>query len=151
MMEYTEHIEGQELLELVPQRPPMLMVDQFLGISDGVSWSGLTVRPDNVFCTGGVFAAPGIVEHMAQSAAARAGYSFRKDGCPVPLGFVASIEKMHFSGSLPRPGDSLRTSVEVVADIFGMCLVHAVCWRGEEVLAEGDMKIYLDTERDEKA
>lgn len=143
----VENITGTDVLSLIPQRPPMAMVDAFRGIDvDGLSWTGLTVRADNVFVLGGVFIAPGVIEHMAQSAAARAGYLCMKEGRAVPVGFIASIENMTFSCCLPHEGDTLETSVEVVADIFNMSLVHAVCRAGGNIVAEGNMKIYTQDE-----
>lgn len=143
----AENITGKDVLALIPQRPPMAMVDAFRGIDGkGLSWTGLTVRKDNVFFMGGVLIAPGVIEHMAQSAAARSGYICVKEGRAVPVGFIASIEKMTFSSSLPAEGDALETSVEVVADIFNMSLVHAVCRAGGKIIAEGNMKIYIQDE-----
>lgn len=146
----VENITGKDVLALIPQRPPMAMVDAFRGIDgDGLSWTGLTVSPDNVFAVDGVFIAPGVIEHMAQSAAARAGYLCMKEGRAVPVGFIASIEKMTFPTELPHTGDTLETSVEVVADIFNMSLVHAVCRKGGDIVAEGNMKIYIQDETQE--
>lgn len=150
MKAYEENIIGKDVLALIPQRPPMAMVDTFRGIDgNGLSWTGLTVSADNVFVEDGVFMAPGVIEHMAQSAAARAGFICLKEGRTVPVGFIASIEKMTFSPSLPVESDILETSVEVVADIFNMSLVHAVCRTGGNIIAEGNMKIYIQDETQE--
>lgn len=151
MIPESVNITGPDILSLIPQRPPMVMVDEFGGIApDGRSWTALTVREDNVFYAGGSLAAPGIVEHIAQSAAARAGFLHMRENRPVPEGFIASVEKMKFSLNLPKDGDRLETSVEVLADIFNMSLVHAVCRNGSETVAEGNMKIYLNEEAQEK-
>ena len=42
--------QGEELFRLIPQRPPMVMIDRFYGIEENTSWSGLTVTTDNLFC-----------------------------------------------------------------------------------------------------
>ena len=61
MIPESVNISGADILSLVPQRPPMVMVDEFGGIApDGRSWTALTVREDNVFFAGGSLAAPGI-------------------------------------------------------------------------------------------
>lgn len=85
---------GDELFRLIPQRPPMVMIDRFYGIEENTSWSGLTVTPDNLFCRDGVLQETGIIEHIAQSAAARVGYIYMLREEPVPLGFIGSVEKM---------------------------------------------------------
>ena len=43
-------IQGEGILNLIPQRPPIVMVDSFFGIEENHSYSGLTVTADNIFC-----------------------------------------------------------------------------------------------------
>lgn len=42
-------IQGEGILNLIPQRPPIVMVDSFFGIEKNHSYSGLTVTADNIF------------------------------------------------------------------------------------------------------
>ena len=56
--------QGEELFRLIPQRPPMVMIDRFYGIEENTSWSGLTVTTDNLFCRDGVLQETGIIEHI---------------------------------------------------------------------------------------
>ena len=63
-------IQGEGILNLIPQRPPIVMVDSFFGFEENRSYSGLTVTTDNLFCEAGRLQEPGIIEHIAQSAAA---------------------------------------------------------------------------------
>ena len=75
-MKRTPIISGEGILNLIPQRPPTVMVDSFCGIEDNCSYSGLTVTDDNIFCQEGKLQEAGIIEHIAQSAAARIGYIY---------------------------------------------------------------------------
>ena len=52
-MKRTPIISGEEILKLIPQRPPIVMVDTFCGIEDNSSYSGLTITSDNIFCQDG--------------------------------------------------------------------------------------------------
>ena len=67
-MKRTPIISGEGILNLIPQRPPIVMVDSFCGIEDDCSYSGLTVTDDNIFCQEGKLQEAGIIEHIAQSA-----------------------------------------------------------------------------------
>lgn len=145
MMQAKTDIHGDMILELIPQRPPMVMVDSFYGIEDEVSRSALTVTADNAFCIGGSLAEPGILEHMAQSAAARIGYIYRDRGKDVPLGFIASIEKMQFYGTV-REGSVLETEVTVLQEIFGISLVRVETRSAGDLIAAGNMKIFLEVD-----
>ena len=42
-------IQGEGILNLIPQRPPIVMVDSFFGFEENRSYSGLTVTTDNYF------------------------------------------------------------------------------------------------------
>ena len=73
-------IQGEGILNLIPQRPPIVMVDSFFGFEENRSYSGLTVTTDNLFCEAGRLQEPGIIEHIAQSAAARIGFIYTRQG-----------------------------------------------------------------------
>ncbi|OKZ54435.1 MAG: hydroxymyristoyl-ACP dehydratase [Phocaeicola vulgatus] len=122
--------QGEELFRLIPQRPPMVMIDRFYGIEENTSWSGLTVTTDNLFCRDGVLQETGIIEHIAQSAAARVGYIYMLRKEPVPLGFIGSVEKMKL----------------IVQEVFDITLITAEVKENDELLAECRMKIYLKKE-----
>ena len=71
-------IAADEIVEYIPQRPPIVMADAFYGIGeDGCARSGLTVCEDNIFVEEGALSECGLIEHIAQSAALRAGYMDR--------------------------------------------------------------------------
>ena len=106
-------ITGEEILEYIPQRPPVVMVDTFYGIDErGCARSGLTVTADNLLVADGVLDECGIVEHIAQPAALRAGYMNRTMGRRVQLGYIGAVNdlKVHF---LPPVGSRLFVSSRV--------------------------------------
>lgn len=71
----TEHVlaRGEKIFRLIPQRPPMVMVDVLYSANETGGRTGLTVSSANVFCINGFLTEPGLIEHSAQSAAAFAG------------------------------------------------------------------------------
>ncbi|MBR5958484.1 MAG: hydroxymyristoyl-ACP dehydratase [Salinivirgaceae bacterium] len=138
-------ITGSDILALIPQRSPVVMVDAFYGIEDGVSHTGLTVGADNIFCSGNCLREPGIIEHIAQSAAARVGYIFTQKGETVPLGFIGSIDKLTIE-SLPPVGSQLHTYVTVMQEVGGVSLISAQTKNNDDVVAACRMKIFLKTE-----
>ena len=74
-------IAADEIVEYIPQRPPIVMADAFYGIGeDGCARSGLTVCEDNIFVEEDALSECGLIEHIAQSAALRAGYMNRSRG-----------------------------------------------------------------------
>ncbi|MEJ0104073.1 MAG: hypothetical protein WDO19_16580 [Bacteroidota bacterium] len=56
----------ENILPLIPQRPPFVMIDKLLFCGDTTSRSGLLIRDDNIFVENGEFREPGLVENIAQ-------------------------------------------------------------------------------------
>ena len=138
-------IHGEGILGLIPQRPPIVMVDSFFGIEDNCSYSGLTITSDNIFCEAGKLQEPGVIEHIAQSAAARIGFIYTRQGAQVPLGFIGSVDKLKIY-NLPEVGIKLFTEITVVQEVFDITLVSAQVKAGEELIAECRMKIFIKKE-----
>jgi len=133
--------EGASILELLPQRPPFVMVDRLTDYSETQSSCSLTIRPDNVFCEDGEFAAAGLIEHIAQTCAARLGYYNKyilKTG--VRLGFIGEVKDLSIV-RLPREGETLDTTIVVMQEIFDVTLVSAEVRVGTETIATTRLKI----------
>ena len=130
-----------DILELLPQRPPFVMVDHLVDFSETQTTCCLTVRPDNVFFENGCLQPAGLVEHIAQTCAARLGYYNKyilKTG--VRLGFIGEVKNLSIL-RLPREGERIDTTVTVVQEIFDVTLVSAEVRVGEEVIATTGLKI----------
>lgn len=136
---------GDCLLELIPQRSPIVMVDVFKGIENEMSRSGLTILSTNIFTSNGQFTEPGLIEHIAQSAAARIGYIYQQKNEAVPIGFIGSVDKLKIN-RLPLVNDVLETQICVLQEIFGITLIQAEVFVGEECIASCKMKIFLGDE-----
>ncbi|HOI26142.1 MAG TPA: hydroxymyristoyl-ACP dehydratase [Paludibacteraceae bacterium] len=140
-------IEGDNILELIPQRPPIVMVDAFYGMDDVCSYSGLTVQADNIFFEKGKLREPGLIEHTAQSAAARVGYVCKRDNKPVPVGFIGGLKNFKIN-RLPLVNEKLCTTIKVEQEIMGVTLISSKTQVGDEVISESEMKIFLNEDQE---
>ncbi|MDR1055411.1 MAG: hydroxymyristoyl-ACP dehydratase [Prevotellaceae bacterium] len=140
-------IQGDDILSLIPQRPPMVVVDRLYGLNDigclGLH-SCLTILPDNLFCESGVFVEAGIIEHMAQSAAARVGYRYMLENVAVPIGFIASVDKFKLY-RLPHIGDILDTVINDIHSVDNIKLIEVITSINGELIAKCRMKIFMKT------
>ena len=137
-------ITGEEILEYIPQRPPVVMVDTFYGIDErGCARSGLTVTADNLLVADGVLDECGIVEHIAQSGAPRAGFMNPPMGPTGALGVnrAGNDQKVHF---LPPVGSRLVTQNMVEQTVMNVTLLSARTECDGKPVAECRMKIYLE-------
>jgi predicted hotdog family 3-hydroxylacyl-ACP dehydratase len=132
-----------KILDLIPQRAPIVMVDEFLGIEDNVSRSRLTVREDNIFVDGGTLSECGLIEHIAQSAAARVGYIFKSKGEAIPIGYIGSVNDFAISAH-PKTGDVISTTIEIIQEVLSITLIQARCAVGDKEIATCRMKIFLN-------
>ena len=131
-----------DILELLPQRRPFVMIDSLLYCDMAVTRTSLEVREDNIFNDGGHLSTAGICENIAQTCAARLGYLSLSSGQPVRLGFIGAISNMQVLRT-PRTGEVLVTEINVLQEVFNITLVHAVVRSGDEIIAETDLKIAL--------
>ncbi|MDR3261338.1 MAG: hydroxymyristoyl-ACP dehydratase [Tannerella sp.] len=134
--------EGEQIHALIPQRAPMVMLDAFYEGSDTDAVTGLTVRPGNLFCVDGRLSEPGLIEHVAQSASALAGYkAFRKQQ-PAPTGYLGEVRKFRIFRR-PAVNETLRTSIQILSEVMQVSLLTAETKSGDEVVASGQMKIVI--------
>ena len=131
------------ITELIPQRPPMVMVDRFECIdAEDQSHTSLTVREDNLFVEEGALTECGLIEHMAQSAAARVGWRCREAGEKVPVGFIGAVSRFR-ADALPPVGARLETTLRMVQEVGPLSLAALRVECDGQLIAEGNLKIYL--------
>jgi predicted hotdog family 3-hydroxylacyl-ACP dehydratase len=135
--------DGEQIYRLIPQREPMKLLDAFFEGDDTCATTGLTIRRDCLFCSAeGRLAEPGLIEHIAQSASALAGYKAYRKQQPAPVGFLGEVKKCRIF-RLPAAGESLRTSVHVLSEMMKISLLTAETKVGDEVIATCQMKIFI--------
>jgi predicted hotdog family 3-hydroxylacyl-ACP dehydratase len=134
---------GNRILEYIPQRSPIVMVDTLFGIDGVYSCTGLTITPDNIFVENGRLNEPGIIEHIAQSCALRAGYIYKQQQLPAPVGYIAAVKNMTFTAS-PAAGETLFTTVKILQEILDVTLAAAEVRSGGTLIAACEMKIFLN-------
>lgn len=133
-----------DILELIPQRHPMVMVDSFDGIdSEGVTHTTLAVRTDNLFLEDEWLTECGLIEHIAQSAAARIGYLAYQRNEPIRIGYIGSVDGLRVE-RLPQLGQTMKSEVRVVQEVFQVTLIEATTSIDGEQIASCRMKIFLE-------
>lgn len=129
--------------ELIPQRMPFLMVGELLDVADGSGTSSFEVKADNILVDEGLLTEAGIIENMAQTAAAIAGYYHLKGGadCP-PVGMIGELRDFVLHAR-PKAGDRILTTVTKGISVGNITTVHAATRVDGEVMAESSLKIAL--------
>ena len=128
---------------ILPQLPPFRFVDNLLHYDEAVTRTAFTVPEEGLFVEDGRFRTAGLVEHMAQSSAARIGYISRYIlHVPVRIGYIGSVRKLKVLRH-PVPGERLETSVFLKEDIFGITMTDIEVRCGDETIATASIKTAL--------
>ena len=135
-------IEDITLNELLPQRPPFVMIDRLLSSDEVYSVTELLVREDNLFIENERLTASGLIENIAQTCAARIGYINLSKGATVKIGVIGAISNLNIART-PKVGEKLTTTIKLLEEVFQMTLVEAVVMSGNEELVHANMKIAL--------
>lgn len=133
---------GESLLELIPQREPIVMIDALAFVDDKSARTELTVRSDNIFFRDGVLHEPGLIENIAQSAAVRLGWIYKSRNMQTPLGFIGALTdlKVHF---LPALNSKLITEITIEHEILEASIISGMVFCGGNIIAECKMKIFI--------
>jgi predicted hotdog family 3-hydroxylacyl-ACP dehydratase len=140
-------ITKQHIQSLIPQRPPFVMIDSVLAFSDTGTTTGFTIGADNIFVEYGVFKEPGLVENIAQTAAARAGYVSQTENKPVEVGYIGSVNNLQVF-ALPNAGDELITEITIENQIFDVTLISGKITCKGVLMAQCRMKIFINKMKD---
>lgn len=132
-------------IQLVPQRPPMLLVERLVKRDRQGNHSIVeaSVPAEGIFITGKNQVIPEyLVELVAQAMAAVNGYDLLTDGEEIGRGFLVGIEDFNWLGSV-GPGERLRVDIEKTF-AFGPVTIMAGKVTNEvgEVLATGRIKAW---------
>ena len=118
------------------------MIDQLTWYDEKVTKTGFKIKADNIFVENERFCEAGLVENIAQTAAARAGYVAGLENKPVQLGYIGAIKNLVIH-SLPFVNDELVTEIMVKNQIFDVTLIKGRIICKEILLAECEMKIFI--------
>ena len=139
--------QDMDIRTLLPQQPPMVMVDWLLSADGKSATTELLIREENIFVSEGRLNAYALIEVMAQTAAAQLGYdnSLRGDN-EVRVGYVGAVKRMQID-AVPKVGETLLTRMEVLEDFGNMKLVNAESFVNEQRIAVAELTIALAGER----
>ncbi|MDO7875801.1 3-hydroxyacyl-ACP dehydratase [Hymenobacter sp. ASUV-10] len=134
--------EGPALAQLLPQRPPFVMIGQLESATEGCTVSRYQVSAASVLFADGVFTEAGLIENIAQTAAAGVGFSYQQQQKPAPIGYIAAVKDLRIH-KLPAEGTELTTEVVVKNQVLDFTIIQGLVRAGDTTLAECEMRIFV--------
>lgn len=125
--------------ELLPQKPPFIMVDRLVSLDDKTVTTEFEIREDNIFLNDGYLLASGIIENIAQTCAAGIGYKNKGNSESVKIGVIGALNNFNISRP-PRKDEKITTIVSFVGEVAQMIMFDAIVKFGDEELATASIR-----------
>jgi predicted hotdog family 3-hydroxylacyl-ACP dehydratase len=132
----------ENILSLIPQKPPFVMVDKLLLCDEFSTKTTFRVDEKNVLVINGEFTEAGLMENIAQTAAARAGYFALSQNKPVSVGYIGAVKNFEIF-DLPKVNDELVTEIKIENQVFDATIISGTVKRNDELMAQCEMNIFI--------
>ena len=132
-----------DIKSVTPQREPIIMIDKILNHSDEKTSTSLTIKETNIFVEENIFQSSGLIEHIAQSSAARMGMQTIEEGKKPLLGYIASIKNMMIN-RLPKVGETILTEIIVTNHINNIIVIKGESKVDNIVVSSCELKVFIE-------
>ena len=128
--------------DLLPQKPPFIMVDRLVSLDDKTVTTEFEIREDNIFLSDGHLLASGLIENIAQTCAAGIGYKIKGGTGSVKIGVIGAINNLNINRP-PQKDEKITTIVSFMGEVFQMIMFDAIVKFGDEELATVSIRTAL--------
>jgi predicted hotdog family 3-hydroxylacyl-ACP dehydratase len=129
-----------KILDLIPQRPPMAMIDSLDYAGDRSARGSLSIAATNIFCNKGHLCEPGLIEFIAQTAAAYTGFMNKSTNRAIGEGYIGAIKNLVIY-DLPPSGSLIQSEIVIENEIVGYTIITGKVFLEGKLLAECEMRI----------
>jgi len=133
-------------MKYIPQSAPFEMIDELVSTNEGVSVTRLLIVASNVLVENNQFLEAGLLENMAQTAAAGTGYLAAQKGLQPPVGYIGAIKGVQCK-RLPKVGECITTTITPSMTIGNVQVVNGEVRCEDELIASAEFKIFLQEEQ----
>ncbi len=130
---------------VLPHRGKMMLIDTVVAAEEGTG-TAITDLPSKPIAqtSEGNIHTPFYIELVAQTYAAVCGYNFLKQRMPIPEGYLVGVQRFEIhQGKNNTDSHELIISVKTIGDFDGFAVVEGVVTRGNSVVAEGKIKVFV--------
>lgn len=132
----------RNIIDYLPQRYPFILVDEILYTDSETTKTSFTVSAGHVLLEGNTLTEAGIVENMAQTAAAGEGKKAELANITLNGGYLVSINNLKIS-TLPAINDRLITEIKFIQSILNYRIIKARVLLSEREIAIAELKILV--------
>lgn len=133
---------AETLLQCIPQRNPIVMVDVLYRFNETEVSAGLSVEKAGIFIKNNTLQEPGLIEHMAQTVALHTGFGYFIKQEQAPTGYIGSIANLKIN-RLPIANEKIQTTATILQEFADITLVDIICQINDETIATAQMKTVI--------
>lgn len=127
---------------VLPQKPPFVMIGRLLYADESITRTSFLIKQDNVLMENDFLSEAGLMENIAQTAAAGAGYLNSLKNSPPFLGYIGAVKNLEITG-LAKINSELITEVKIETRIFDATVISGRVWCEGKLIAACEMKIFV--------
>jgi predicted hotdog family 3-hydroxylacyl-ACP dehydratase len=135
--------------ELIPHRPPMVMIDQVIEYGAQRIVARRAVHQGQPFVHAGRLDEAALVEVIAQTMAAGDAMYAKSRGGEVLRGYLTGLTGLRLSDRA-RVGETIEVAADCLKRMDGMGLFTVTATAGGRVIAEGRFKLYVEVRYGDK-
>ena len=122
------------------------MIDEIVQADEQQTTTTFCIPEEHLFVSEGYFTEPGLIENMAQTAAAGTGYRAAQHNEAPPVGFIGQVKQLEIY-ALPKAGEKLTTTTINVQQVMNAFIVNGTIHSGDTLIARAEYKIFLQEEK----
>ena len=140
-----------DISKFLPHRPPFLMVDKVLSISDDHVSTSFKIKSDNVFVENNLFNEVGLVECAAQTCSSIVGKTYFEDddleGSGTKLiGFISTIKKVNLY-ACAKVDTTIKIAANLIsrvdADDYTICTLSCKITDDKKELLSCELNLFI--------
>ncbi len=136
------NLDDINITELIPQKPPFVFVSKLIKVEEGCAVSLLNIDKYTIFTENGYFQEPGLIENIAQTAAAMNGYFALLKNEKVKLGYIGSVKNLKIN-QLPKVDSSVKTTVKLEHSVMNVDIIKGIINQNNDIIAECEMRVFF--------
>lgn len=134
------------VLQLLPHRPPMVLVEELLEVDEDRAEARCRCRigPDSPLLQDGRIPRMLVIEMLAQSAACLKGYVELKRGLPIRPAYLVRIDDLEL-GRMPLPGEAVEVEAVEQRGLGDYFVYEARALAAGERVAAGSLRFVVES------
>lgn len=129
--------------DIIPQKHPFVFIDKVIEFTEIEISTQFEITEESPFVAHGKLHEAGLIENIAQTAAALEGCNAKQQNKEIKLGFIGSVKRLTIARA-PLVGERVETKLKIVTTALGVNVAEGSVSIGDEQIASCTLNIFLN-------